>query len=382
MTEKAEEFDAIIIGGGFYGACLALYLRSIADRIVVLEAEPKLLARASYVNQARVHTGFHYPRSFVTAQRSLALYQRFTSDFRDAVVDDFTMLYAIARRGSKISPQRFERMFEEMQAPIARAKDAEQVLFDSRNVSAVFRCEEYAFDASKLRDLLSERMETAGIDVRTNTQVTKVVPDETGSVVALASGARMNAPIVINATYGSQSLAGMDPDFSGRLKYELTEVALVEPPSELKNVGITLMDGPFFSMMPFPARNCHSLTHVRFTPHAAWLSGQPAPDIDAEKLRPNWLHMMRDAERFVPAVRRSTWLDSLFEIKTIPLRNESDDGRPILFSRHSGAEGCLSILGGKLDNIYDLFQAMKEFGPTFAPNNTPPTTKYLCGGHP
>ena len=92
------DYDFAVIGGGFYGCCLALLLRSITDRVIVVEANTGVLERASRVNQARIHTGFHYPRSFLTALRSMMLHRRFASDFPFAVVDDFQMLYAIARR--------------------------------------------------------------------------------------------------------------------------------------------------------------------------------------------------------------------------------------------------------------------------------------------
>lgn len=61
--------DAIIIGGGFYGAAIAIYLAKERGlkRIMLIEREPALLKRASYNNQARVHNGYHYPRSFTTA---------------------------------------------------------------------------------------------------------------------------------------------------------------------------------------------------------------------------------------------------------------------------------------------------------------------------
>ena len=38
------------------------------------------------------------------------------------------------------------------------------------------------------------------------------------------------------------------------LKHELAEMALVEVPPALKQWGVTVMDGPFFSCMPFPTR--------------------------------------------------------------------------------------------------------------------------------
>ena len=43
---------------------------------------------------------------------------------------------------------------------------------------------------------------------------------------------------------------------------------------------------------------------------------------------------------------------------SVLVRNEVDDGRPILFEQHSGLPGYFSILGGKIDNIYDAIQRM------------------------
>ena len=85
----SNDYDVVIVGGGFYGCCLALFLRSVTSRILVVEAGTGLLERASRVNQARIHTGFHYPRSFTTAMRSRALQERFMRDFKHAVVSRF-----------------------------------------------------------------------------------------------------------------------------------------------------------------------------------------------------------------------------------------------------------------------------------------------------
>ena len=38
MPQCGKDVDYLIIGGGFYGCCLALYLRSISDRVLVVEA--------------------------------------------------------------------------------------------------------------------------------------------------------------------------------------------------------------------------------------------------------------------------------------------------------------------------------------------------------
>jgi L-2-hydroxyglutarate oxidase LhgO len=87
--------DAVIIGGGFYGAAIAIYLAKERQfkSVVLLERAPALLQRASYNNQARVHNGYHYPRSFTTAFRSRVNLPRFVQDYPQAVKRDFNKLH-------------------------------------------------------------------------------------------------------------------------------------------------------------------------------------------------------------------------------------------------------------------------------------------------
>ena len=46
--------DALVIGGGFYGCCLAIFLRRRFKRVLVVDRAERLLTRASRVNQARL----------------------------------------------------------------------------------------------------------------------------------------------------------------------------------------------------------------------------------------------------------------------------------------------------------------------------------------
>jgi hypothetical protein len=145
------------------------------------------------------------------------------------------------------------------------------------------------------------------------------------------------------------------------LKQEITEMVLVSVPPVLQGLGITVMDGPFFSLMPFPPRGSHSLSHVRYTPHLSW---RDAPEIDPYARLAAYHgatradRMLRDAARYLPAVLGATRIDSLFEVKTVLVKNEGDDGRPILFEKHPELPGCYSILGGKIDNIYDVLEKL------------------------
>jgi hypothetical protein len=69
--------------------------------------------------------------------------------------------------------------------------------------------------------------------------------------------------------------------------------------------------------------------------------------------------MVRDVGRYMPEVLKAKHIDSLFEIKTVLVKSEGNDGRPILFEKHAELPGCYSVLGGKIDNIYDVLETLE-----------------------
>ncbi len=363
MTDR-RSVDFLVIGGGFYGCSLALFLRSLSDRIMLVEAGERLLDRASRVNQARVHTGFHYPRSVLTAVKSLVLHNRFARDFPDAVVDDFQMLYAIARRRSKVSAKRFHRMFADMGSPIAPADAGQAALFNPDLIEGVFACREYAFDYTVLRRHMENRFDALDLDLRLATSVTGIEDRPEGAIVRLSTGEEIEARTIFNVTYAQVNAvlrsAGLP---EADIKHELTEIALIRPPARLERYGVTIMDGPFLSSMPYPAERLHSLTHVRYTPQLSW-TDRTTPKTPYEvftEARPETRHrhMLLDGRRYLPCLGEAEWVRSIYDVKTVLTKNERDDGRPILFRRQPDASRVISVLGGKIDNIYDLFDAVR-----------------------
>lgn len=377
MTAANNTVDAVIIGGGFYGAAIAIYLAKTRGlrRVVLLEREPELLLRASYNNQARVHNGYHYPRSFTTAFRSRVNLPRFVSDWPQVIKKDFVKLYAIARRNSKVTAKQFERFCHEIGAKIEPAEAGLKRLFDPRLIEEVFLVEEYVFDATRLADWAEKELKEAGVDVRFSTCATAIERTATENTLLVTSqtasgeSSVLNCRYVFNCTYsGLNQFSGDFPGTQTGLKQEVTEMALMQAPDVLKDIGITVMDGPFFSMMPFPARGLHTLSHVRYTPHFSWKDEQ---GIDPYKRLAEYDQatrvdrMVRDVGRYLPAVLDAKYIDSLFEVKTVLVKNEGDDGRPILFEKHTELPGCYSVLGGKIDNIYDVLEKLEteEFTP-------------------
>lgn len=363
--------DAVVIGGGFYGTAIAIYLAKQRGfkRITLIEREAALMQRASYNNQARVHNGYHYPRSFTTAYRSRINLPRFVKEWPQVVHQDFTKLYAIARRNSKVTAKQFERFCNDIGALTQPVTPALRALFEPRLIEDIFLVQEYAFDTTKLKSWAEQELTEYKIKILLNTRVTKISRSGLAPLEVTTGSEGKEERLIPSSYVFNCSYSGLNQfkgDFSGvnsGLKQEITEMALMKMPDSLRDLGVTVMDGPFFSLMPFPARGMHTLSHVRYTPHLNW---NDESGIDPyEKLR-NYPRdtrvdrMVRDVGRYMPALFDAKHVESLFEVKTVLVKNEGDDGRPILFERHHHLPGCYSVLGGKIDNIYDVLETLDK----------------------
>ena len=345
--------DAVVIGGGFYGCEVALALkRRGLKRVVVTEREPAILRRASWVNQARVHKGYHYPRSLPTAQRSSVSFARFCRDYRFAIHAGRRKIYAVAR-DSRVAPHQFERFCQTVGAAWRPLERPSADLFDRDLIDAAYDVEEVAFDAAAIARDLERRLSDAGVELRLGTAAALEAADHR-SVAVRAGAERIEAGYLFNCTYSSLDSVGIE--VKARLKRELAELVLIEPPGELADTGVTVVDGPFFSTMAFPAARCHSLSHVRYTPHEAWSEPRARDTLPAKS---NAAYMLRDAQRYMPCLARARLKRSLFEVKAVLAGNEDDDGRPILFEASERSPRVISILGAKIDNIYDVLELIE-----------------------
>lgn len=365
---EATDRQVVIIGGGFYGLRIAqhLYEKLGIKRITILEKEKEVMQRASYNNQARVHGGYHYPRSILTALRSRVNLPAFSKEYSTAIKQDFTNYYAIARQLSKVSDRQFQGFFEKIGAPIQTDREA-MSYFDQRMIERVFTVSEYAFDTQKLRAIVMNKLRSYGVEIKTGEAAEKVASEGKRLSVRTATHT-YHADRVFNTTYSSINIVNRK---SGLpiipLKHELTEMCLVKMPDRLKGASFTIMCGPFFSLMPFPAKgDVYTMSHVRYTPHSEWIDSDSDDIRDGHQHlkksheRTNFPQMSADIKRYMPDAKDIVYTgESLWEIKTVLPQSEGDDSRPILFKPdYGGLKGYTCIMGGKIDNVYDVLQEL------------------------
>ena len=103
------EYTKIIIGAGIYGLYAALQCGKKGEKIVVLEREDAPFKRATYINQARVHMGYHYPRSYSTAIKSARYFERFNKDYDFSILKEFDQVYATSSNFSWTNADQFRK---------------------------------------------------------------------------------------------------------------------------------------------------------------------------------------------------------------------------------------------------------------------------------
>lgn len=368
MAVEKNSATRVVVGGGLFGCYAAIVLADRGHDVRLIEQDSQLLTRASFVNQARLHTGLHYPRSILTATEALSRYRAFRGRWPEAV-RDFTQIYAVATRNSKTTGADFAAFISRLGLP-ADEIDPDQ-WFHPFTVSRAFKVEEPSFDALVLRQILTKEIDARpNITVLLNSAVTggKVGPRQV--TITLATGDVIEAEGAVLAVYaGTNALRQALGLPKLPLTFELAEVLLGHVTPELRDVGFTVMDGPFWSMMPFGHGDQVSLTSVGLTPllksadEGAFACQSSRSDCEPLRLqactacpvRPvsAVAHQQQQMAMFLKQSAAFTATGSIVTVKAILTATEVDDARPTLVHQEPEAN-VTTVFSGKVSTVFDL----------------------------
>lgn len=366
MSYISNKYDCVIIGGGMFGLYSASYMAAKGAHVAVLEKESTVFSRASKVNQSRVHRGYHYPRSLETGRKVAAYYERFCKDFDFALLKDFKQFYAIAKEDSFTTPEEYIEYCHNINIPIREVKSVNY--FNEDNVVATFEVEEACFDFSKIKNHYLEQIQRIGnVDIYYGTYITsaKRGGDEYRLQTNIDS-VDLIAPIVINATYNCVNEVNKIFGYSDyKIKYELCELVRCNAVNDFSNTGLTVVDGPFLSLMPFGDGRTFTLSSVNHTPIKTNYDKPQLSECEDLRRSRNGLNGRTNREKIISMTDKYfskkvqlKYGESMFEIKPILVASERDDSRPTIITSHSQSPTYISVLAGKINTIYDLDQVL------------------------
>lgn len=370
-----KEYDRIIIGAGLYGLYAAQKSGAQGLNVLVLECEKEPFARATYINQARVHMGYHYPRSYSTAIKSAGYFERFLKDYNFCILSEFNQVYATSAKFSWTNAEAFVKFCKD--AEIKCDEVNPEKYFNFGMCDGAFLTREYTYDATILKNyLLADICKMSNVTIKCGVTIKELEKDNNEFVIR-TDNEEYKTVFLINATYAATNqiskMLGME---TFKIKYELCEIILCKVSEALKKVGITVMDGPFFSIMPFGKTPYHSLTSVTFTPHMASFSELPQFECQEKsrgycgerrlgncnlciaKPETAWIYMSKMARKYMREEYEFEFSESLFSMKPILKASEIDDSRPTIIKQYSENPTYISVLSGKINTVYDLDEVL------------------------
>lgn len=374
-----ERYDKIIIGAGIYGLYSALFCCQKGQRVIVLECDNAPFKRATYINQARVHQGYHYPRSISTAMKSAGYFERFNKDYAFCINKEFEQIYATSSRYSWTDGKQFKEFCKAVGIPCEELHPA--AYFKDGMCDGAFRTREYTYDAMLLKAYFLQKIleYPNNCEIKYNVKIREIERLQDAYLLRSEEGESFQSGFVLNAAYaGVNQILDMAGFEKFSIKYELCEIILCDVNEKLKKTGFTVMDGPFFSIMPFGKTGYHSLTSVTFTPHIT--SNDEVPVFACQKESGGTCTTFRlgncndcaakpkTAFPYMANLARKYMLDdysfeykcSLFSMKPILRSSEIDDSRPTVIREYSKKPTFISVLSGKINTVYDLDEVLGD----------------------
>lgn len=332
-----------VVGGGIFGVTAAIYAARAGHEVHLFEKKQGLLQAASGINQYRLHRGYHYPRSPETARSAKGADASFRAEYGEAVITSGRHLYAIANKGSLVSPDEFLSFCSSQGLSVTKTESG---LLNHTEVSLEIEGEESWIDPEILRILATQKLEKAGVHVHLGVRADRKTY-KTHDVVILATYARLNELLPEEVT-------------APAYQYEVCEKPVVRVPT-LRNTGIVVLDGPFMCVDPWGESGFHVLGNVVHAIHATNIGPAPevpdhlAPLLDRglvkDPLVTKIQEFIESGSTYIPSLKNAEHIGSLYTIRTVLPRLEKTDARPTIVSTVS--DTCIRIFSGKIGNCVE-----------------------------
>ena len=347
--------NIIVIGGGIFGLTAALVLSELNYNITVIEEKNDILLGASLVNQNRIHYGYHYPRSTKTIEEALSSLESFKTFYGDSINNKFSKYYAISKTDSHVNSNEFIKICESFNLKL-KEKYPNKKLLNRDLVESCWLTDEPIFDYFKLKEIIYFKLQKKkNITVIRNCTILNI----DNSIAHLSNGFKIKYDYLINSTYFNISNVlnnlGYIPINS---KYQLCVLPILKSKEKFKTTGITIMDGPFCSLMPkgFEKQN-YILYHVK----------ESVIQEHIGTIKPNWLPIkgfvedliIENSKTYFPILDSMSLIDSWITTRLVLPEQEFDDSRPTFIKQND--DNVFTIFSGKLTTCVETSKELIKF---------------------
>jgi hypothetical protein len=238
-----------IVGAGIFGCSIALELEKEGYEVVLFEIENDIMLKASKNNHNRIHYGYHYPRSLETTRQSLDGLLSFVANYSEAILYGFKNYYSIAKENSLTNPSQFEHFCKEAGIGFKNEYPSNEIM-NPNKIAESYLVEEPIYDWTKLQDIVKKKLDNSKVQVKYSTDFTN---------------SEESFDFVINCTYSNLNEINKFMNVEEQ-KFHMQDVIIPIFKSDIDKIGLTVMDGPFCSIMPKGfEKNTFLLYHAKYS---------------------------------------------------------------------------------------------------------------------
>lgn len=320
-----------ILGSGWYGCSIGLGLLNAGHEVELHEISDHLFAGASGGNPARLHLGFHYPRSGLTQAACQEHYAEFMARYGHLTHGVPINLYAIAAQDSLVD---FRSYCDTLRGRVEfiAVQPEEHGL---QNVEGALLTGERHIVIERARDWFAEQL-------KSHVQF--------GVAPGAVDDPRWDA--TIDCTFCANDSENID-------RFEPCVMALLNGPTD---TSVTIMDGPFSSLYAWNERqDLSSLTSAKFTPISktcrSWVEAKAILDAQSQSdLDQRGFLMLRQMADYWPEALNFDIVDYKRTIRAMP--RSAADSR--LVDVVKIGERALRVRAGKIDAIFHAERVIKD----------------------
>ena len=347
-----EMFPKIaVIGGGIFGCTTAWKMAKDGYDVTLYEKNDDIISQASYVNQYRLHRGYHYPRSKETAEQSQWGEHSFLQEYGDAIVNgDIEHYYAIAKEDSLVSSEEYKEFLDDLSLEY---KKKTLDIVNKNSIDLVVKVNELLFDPNKLKKICWDKLKQYNVDVMLDTEYISSLK---------------NYDYVINSTYAN--LNQLTPEDKQRdFQFELCEKPVIKLPKQYKNKSVVIMDGPFMCIDPLGDTDYHVMGNVVHAIHSTNVGRFPEYDLKFDELlnkgivkNPSITNIdkfVESAKKFFIDIDKLEHIGSMYTFRTVLPNKDKDDARPTLVGKID--DKTFTIFSGKIGTCVTAADDILEF---------------------
>jgi len=310
----------LIIGAGIHGCYVAKYLKDFGVKIFLIEKNKNICEGTSGSTHNRANRGFHYPRSYVTAKECKEGYNYFLKNYGNFLSKKYSY-YCIEKR-SQVRFKQYATFFNNLKIKYKIVKSSKFI--KNQNIETSIAGEEGCFNHFGIKKMLKTEIKDKKINFFPNFCLAKIEYSNKIITIISSNGKKISEKFdfIINTTYDNSNIILKKFNNSKKLikyLYKFTEVAVCR--SKIKFPGITIMDGPFVTLMPYIGKKDQ---YLLYDVEHSIISKSSKPKMKYKK-KTNFKKMKKKLSKYLNFYENLSYVKSLYGTRPVPIKDTYGD---------------------------------------------------------